>query len=172
MKKRPPRILAADLIEGVRRILGPHYRKNFSQYKKDFGAQIGSTKWSKEGQKLVVKEYPSVVPEFRFHTKCDSAFDLYAPDCDLVFELAMFQGNAVYEFHKVLFKMLIAGPTFSNLVFCIPFKPAIGQLRRPFNYLSFDVFERIHHLSIKWMVLDMEEGAWVGPLSGLLSLEE
>lgn len=158
----------ADLIDGVRQLLVPHFRDNFTQYKKSLGAQKGSVKWSAEAQNLVLKDYPFVEKEYRFHTKCDSAFDLYSPDFDLVFELAMFQGNAIYEFHKVLFKLLIAGPTYSHLVFCMPSEPGLAQLRRPFNRLSFDVFERTQNLEISWMALDIGSEGWVGPLDQFL----
>jgi len=158
------------LIEGVRRLLVPHYRKNFATYKKQFGRQKGSTRWSREAQDLVCNKYPFVEKEYRFHRKCEAAFDLYSLDFDLVFEMAMFQGNAIYEFHKVLFKLLIAGPTFSNLVFCIPSEPGVKQLKRPFNRLSFDVFEREHRLTIHWMILDIGNKGWVGRLEQLVQI--
>jgi hypothetical protein len=81
-----------------------------------------------------------------------------------------FEGDAIYEFHKVLFKFLTAGPTYSHLVFCIPAKPAIKQLKSPFNRLSFNVFERVHNLTIQWMVFDIGENGFVGRLNDILQL--
>jgi len=79
----------------------------------------------------------------------------------------MFQGNAIYEFRKVLFKMLIAGPSYTKLVMVISKEPRVRQLRRPFNRISFETFERTYHFSIRWMIPDRGKDGWTGGLPEL-----
>ncbi len=139
-------------------------------YKATKGRQRGSTEWSKDAQKLVLEAFPFVRKEFVFHRRSKSAFDLYSPVHDLAIELAMFQGKAIYEFHKVLFKMLIAGPSYTKLLMVIPKERGVSQLRSPFNRISFETFERTHHFKLTWMILDEGPNGWVGTLSELFGL--
>ena len=158
------------LLQEVQGILVKHFRSHFAQYKKTKGRQRGSTEWSADAKKLIVNRFPFIKQEFVFHRRSRSAFDLYSPPHDLAVELAMFQGNAIYEFHKVLFKMLIAGPSYSKLLLVIPKDPGVGQLSRPFNRISFEAFERAHHFRILWMVLDQGDSGWLGSMSDLFGL--
>ncbi len=74
-------------------ILVDHYAKHFASYKKQFGAESGSSKWSTEGKDLVRQQFPFVKDEFVFHKRSKSAFDLYSPPHDMAIELAMFRGT-------------------------------------------------------------------------------
>ncbi|SRR5260370_3673675 len=159
-----------DFLQKIQEVLVKHFRLNFTEYKKSKGPQFGSTLWSAEAKKLVVDHFPFVKEEFVFHRRSKSAFDLYSPPHDLAIELAMFQGNAIYEFHKVLFKMLIAGPTYTKLLMVIPKEPGMNQLSRPFNRISFEAFERTQHFKILWMILDEGLAGWLGGLSDLFGL--
>ncbi len=159
-----------ELLQEMRRILVNHFRVNFRMYKGSRGRQLGSTDWSKEAKRLVVERFPFVKEEFVFHRRARSAFDLYSPPHDIAIELAMFQGNAIYEFHKVLFKMLIAGPSYTKLLMVIPRHPGVEQLSRPFNRISFDAFERAHGFKILWMILDEGQDGWLGSMSELFGL--
>src|SRR6266700_6662969 len=159
-----------DFLQKMQEILVKHFRLNFTEYKKSKGPQFGSIMWSAEAKKLVVDHFPFVKEEFVFHRRSKSAFDLYSPPHDLAIELAMFQGNAIYEFHKVLFKMLIAGPTYTKLLMVIPKERGVSQLRSPFNRISFETFERTHHFKLTWMILDEGPNGWVGTLSELFGL--
>ena len=159
-----------DFLQALQQILVKHYAKHFASYKKRFGAQSGSSKWSTEGKDLVLQQFPFVKDEFVFHKRSKSAFDLYSPPHDMAIELAMFQGNAIYEFSKVLFKMLVAGPSYTKLVIVMPEKPGVKQLQSPFNRISFETFERTHHFAITWMILDRGPGGWHGGLTDLFGL--
>src|SRR6266566_9373768 len=117
-----------ELLQEMQEILVKHFRSNFLEYKKSKGRQRGSTEWSANAKKLIVTRFPFIKEEFVFHRRSRSAFDLYSPPHDLAIELSMFQGNAIYEFHKVLFKMLIAGPSYTKLLMVIPQDPGVNQL--------------------------------------------
>jgi hypothetical protein len=112
-----------ELLREMQEILVKHFRSNFVEYKKSKGPQRGSPGWSSDAKRLIVSRFSFIKPEFVFHRRSKSAFDLYPPPHDLAIELAMFQGNAIYEFHKVLFKMLIAGPSYTKLLMVIPQDP-------------------------------------------------
>ena len=158
------------LVEEVRKILVAHYHAKFAEWKATKGRQAGSSAWSSEAQKLVTTTFPFVRAEFVFHKRSKSSFDLYSPPHNLAIELEMFQGNAIYEFYKVLFKMLIAGPSYSRLIMVIPKEPGTRQLRSPFNRISFETFERVHDLHVLWMVLDQGPDGFVGSLTDLCGL--
>ncbi len=159
-----------ELLRDMQGILVSHFRSNFAKYKETKGRQRGSTEWSNDAKKLVTGRFPFIKEEFVFHRRSKSAFDLYSPPHDLAIELAMFQGNAIYEFHKVLFKMLIAGPSYAKLVMVIPKDPGVRELRRPFNRISFEAFEKTHHFKILWMILDEGPKGWLGTISDLFGL--
>ncbi len=131
---------------------------------------MGSMKWSKEAQDLLASRYPFLEKEFVFHRRTKSAFDLYSPPHNLAIELAMFRGKAIYEFHKVLFKMLIAGPSYGRLVMVIPKDPGVKELSEPFNRISLETFEQANNLYIRWMILDHGRNGWLGTLSDLFGL--
>lgn len=156
-----------EFLSRVQAILVEHFRLNFEEYKIRRGRQKGSVDWSKDAKRLLQKSFPFLEEEFVFHKRTKSAFDLYSPPHDLAIELAMFQGNAIYEFYKVLFKMLVAGPSYTKLMMVIPKDPGVKQLLRPFNRISFETFERTHHFVILWMVLDETKNGWLGRLSEL-----
>ena len=159
----------SQFLDGLQSILVRHFH-NFLALKKEKGKQPGSKAWSDAAKKLVLQRFPFVKDEFIFHRRSKSAFDLYSPLHDLAIELEMFQGNAIYEFHKVLFKMVIAGPSYTKLVMVIPEKPGVKQLRSPFNRISFETFERVHHFKITWMILDRGPKGWRGSISDLHGL--
>lgn len=160
----------AVVLEDLREVLVPHYYQNFRSYKSQDNRQKGSMKWSREAQDLVVRRMPYFEKEYRFHAKCGSAFDLYSPPHDLVVELAMFQGQAVYEIWKLLFKMMIAGPSYEHLLIAMPQNPGLTELREPFNRLSFEVFERTHPIRIHWILLDGGPQGWYGAFDSMVDL--
>ncbi len=158
-----------ELLSEVQALLVNHFRSNFASYKSK-NPQKGSVKWSREAQASLTERFPFLEKEFVFHRRSKSAFDLYSPPHNLAIELEMFQGNPIYEFHKVLFKMLIAGPSYNRLIMVIPKEPGVKKLGSPFNRISFEAFEQAHSLYIRWMVLDLGKNGWLGTLPELFGL--